>query len=100
MVASCGKTMVKGRATYEVDKQLSIEIWDHLWIYDLFLLSMEKYLLKTFISGKLSVANAPKIMMIRAFPEKGNTTINQTRSNYSRKTKKRSWRQKTRIRKR
>jgi hypothetical protein len=37
MVASCGKTMVKGRATYEAGVQLSIEIWAELCIYDLFL---------------------------------------------------------------
>jgi hypothetical protein len=42
MVASCGKTMVKGRASYEVGEQLSIEIWSELWIYDLFLPSRDK----------------------------------------------------------
>jgi|TARA_B110000908_G_scaffold114682_1_gene134415 hypothetical protein len=61
-----------------------------LWIFNLFLLGGDKLALKTFISSKLSVANATEIMMMRLFPETGNTTINQTRSNYSWKTKKRS----------
>lgn len=61
--------MVKGRANYGDDAQLSIEIWDDLRIYEVFLPLREKYTLKTFISSKLSVANLLKIMMIRAFPQ-------------------------------
>jgi len=33
---SCDKTMVKGRATYEADGEVSIEIWDDLCISELF----------------------------------------------------------------
>ena len=61
--------MVKGGANYGDDAQLSIEIWDDLRIYEVFLPLREKYTLKTFISSKLSVANLLKIMMIRAFPQ-------------------------------
>lgn len=38
LAVSCDKTKVKGRATYEVDAQVSIEIWDEFPISDVFLL--------------------------------------------------------------
>lgn len=38
LAVSCDKTKVKGRATYEVDAEVSIEIWDELWISGVFLL--------------------------------------------------------------
>jgi hypothetical protein len=36
VVVSCDKTVVKGRASYEVDGQVSIEIWDELAIFGVF----------------------------------------------------------------